>query len=67
MPIKHQLYSYRIRAGVAYKSDGDILDSNHRELAKQRVAELRAQGKKAFAEHHKDGYSRVFVDSGHRF
>lgn len=62
VPIKHLAASYRNRNGVAFKC---WTDCNHDE-APRIVAELRADGRKAFAEHNRrEGYSRVFREVKH--
>ena len=63
MPFKHQDKSYRVRDGIRFICDGDILDQAQgdlKEQAKKRVAVLRQVGHKAFYEKH-DGYYRLFV------
>ena len=64
MPTKHQANCYRTRNGIRYENDGDICDPTTGTLqcqAMNRVKELRAEGRKAFAERHPDGFYRVFV------
>jgi hypothetical protein len=57
MPVKHQLHSYRTVKGERYRSWGDV----NREDAKAQVAALRDCKMRAFAYHHPDGFSRIFV------
>lgn len=71
MPFKHQMASYRIRKGVRFECDGDIcaLDMDTsigslRRKAYARVAQLKAEGRKAFFESGDVGaYYRVFVEA----
>ncbi len=59
-----QTDSYRTRADGTYRGFSDCLGSSFgqpREQAKACVGALRRAGYRAFAEHHPDGYSRVFV------
>ena len=60
MPIKHQTLSFRIREGEKYVCWEDVCEDDVRAGAKASVQKLRADGVRAFAEHHA-GYSRVFI------
>lgn len=66
MAYKHQTQSYRTRQGIRYVCWQDVCEGEGGDLkatAKKVVAELKAQGRHAFYETHKDGYARVFVDA----
>ena len=62
MPFKHQTQSYRTKNGTRFTCWQDCCENDTSAQAKAVVAELRAQGRNAFAEK-QDGFHRVFVEA----